>query len=108
MSGEIDQISALGDPTRRQIVEFLANRPSSVADLAKQLPVTRSAVSQHLRVLMDSRLVSYRTSGTRHVYHLDPEGLAKLREYLDKVWEKAITEFKLAADQPAVKKRGKP
>ena len=97
---EIDVIAALGDPTRRQIFEFLSAHPSSVGDLAKKLPVTRSAVSQHLRVLKDAGLVSHRSAGTRNVYHIDPEGLAKLRQYLDKLWETALDEFKAAAEQP--------
>jgi DNA-binding transcriptional ArsR family regulator len=102
---DTNKIAALGDPTRRQIFEFLSAQPSSVGDLAKKLPVTRSAVSQHLGVLRQAGLVAHRTAGTRHVYHIDPEGIAKLRAYLDDLWATALNEFKLAAEQPANRKK---
>ena len=93
-------MAALSDGTRRQIFEFLGKRASAVGDLAEKLPVTRSAVSQHLRVLKDAGLVKHRPSGTRHVYYIDPEGVAKLRAYLDRMWERALTDFKTAAEEP--------
>jgi DNA-binding transcriptional ArsR family regulator len=94
------KIAALGDPTRRRIFEILADGgPASVADIARLLPVTRPAVSQHLRVLKDLGLVTHRTVGTRHIYRLDPQGIAALREYLDSLWERALNDFKAAAER---------
>ena len=81
----------LGDPTRRAIFELLARRPSSVGELARQLPVSRPAVSQHLRVLKDGGLVVSRAEGTRRVYQLNPNGVSALRAYLDRVWDEALT-----------------
>ena len=103
----MEPIAALADGTRRQIFESLTRDASSVGELAKQLPVTRSAVSQHLRILKDAGLVAHRTAGTRNVYYIDPEGVAKLRNYLDKLWETALSEFKTAAEEP-LKKPKKP
>ena len=100
-----DQIAALSDSTRRQIFEFLGKQASAVGDLAEKLPVTRSAVSQHLRVLQDVGLVRHRKSGTRHIYYIDPEGLAKLRAYLDRMWERALQDFKTAAEKPEGERR---
>jgi DNA-binding transcriptional ArsR family regulator len=93
------QFAALSDGTRRQIFEYLLQQPGSVGELAQKLPVTRSAVSQHLRVLKDVRLVRHRSSGARHVYYVDPEGVAKLRAYLDAMWEKALQNFKAEAEK---------
>jgi DNA-binding transcriptional ArsR family regulator len=90
----------LGDPTRRAIFELLARRPSSVGELARQLPVSRPAVSQHLRVLKDGGLVVSRAEGTRRVYQLNPDGVSALRAYLDRVWDEALTAFQKAADHP--------
>ena len=87
----------LGDPTRRAIFELLARRPSTVGELAQQLPITRSAVSQHLRVLKDGGLVVSRAEGTRRIYRLNPDGVTALRAYLDRVWEEALTAFAKAA-----------
>ena len=98
-------MAVLGDSTRRRIFEFLSSRPSSVGELAKKLPVTRSAVSQHLGVLKEAGLVAHRAAGTKHVYHIDPEGLAKLRSYLDGLWEASLKEFKMAAEQSGKKKK---
>jgi DNA-binding transcriptional ArsR family regulator len=104
----MEPIATLADATRRQIFESLTREASSVGELAKQLPVTRSAVSQHLRILKDAGLVAHRTAGTRNVYYIDPEGVAKLRNYLDKLWETALSEFKTAAEQPARKTKKTP
>ena len=93
-------MAALSDATRRRIFELLSQESQSVGELASKLPVTRSAVSQHLRILSDAGLVTHKTSGTRHVYYIDPEGLAKLRAYLDRMWEKALQDFKMAAEAP--------
>jgi DNA-binding transcriptional ArsR family regulator len=88
----------LGDPTRRRIFELLARQPSTVGELARQLPVSRPAVSQHLRVLRDAGLVSTRADGTRVVYQVNPEGVAAMRAYLDLVWQDALHAFHKAAD----------
>ncbi len=99
-----DQISVLGDPTRRQILELLAKRPRVVGDIAEHLPVTRSAVSQHLRVLKDAGFVGHRSSGTRRLYYVDPEGLSRLRAYLDDMWERALQAFKAEAEKTSGKR----
>jgi DNA-binding transcriptional ArsR family regulator len=84
---------ALGDSTRRAIVACLAERPRAVGELAEVLPVSRSAVSQHLKVLKDAGLVSERTSGTRHIYRLNPVALAALRDQLDTFWQRALAGY---------------
>jgi DNA-binding transcriptional ArsR family regulator len=91
-------LGLLGDPTRRAIFELLARQPSSVGELARQLPVSRPAVSQHLRVLKDGGLVISRAEGTRRVYQLNPDGVSALRAYLDRVWDEALTAFHKAAE----------
>jgi DNA-binding transcriptional ArsR family regulator len=91
-------LGLLGDPTRRAIFELLARRPRSVGELAAQLPVSRPAVSQHLRVLREGGLVVSRPHGTRRVYQLDPDGVGALRAYLDRVWDGALTAFQRAAE----------
>lgn len=91
-------LHALGDPTRQTIIERLARRPSSVGRLAKGLPVSRSAVSQHLRVLKEAGLVSDDADGTRRVYRLDPRGIAAMREWLDTHWRAALDAFQVFAD----------
>ena len=93
----MDGLGLLGDPTRRAIFELLARRPSTVGELAQQLPITRSAVSQHLRVLKDGGLVVSRAEGTRRIYRLNPDGVTALRAYLDRVWAEALTAFGKAA-----------
>ena len=90
------------------IFEFLAVEPGSVGSLAKRLPViTRSAISQHLRVLVDARLVTYRSVGTRNIYRVDPEGVAALRAYLDSLWSKALADFKIVAEESVSKAKNK-
>jgi DNA-binding transcriptional ArsR family regulator len=91
-------LGSLGDPTRRRIFELLAQQPSTVGELARRLPVSRPAVSQHLRVLRDAGLVSTRADGTRVVYQVNPEGVAAMRAYLDLVWQDALHAFHKAAD----------
>ena len=93
----MDGLGLLGDPTRRAIFELLARRPSTVGELAQQLPITRSAVSQHLRMLKDGGLVVSRAEGTRRIYRLNPDGVTALRAYLDRVWAEALTAFGKAA-----------
>ena len=88
-----DGLGLLGDPTRRAIFELLARRPSTVGELAQHLPITRSAVSQHLRVLKDGGLVVSTAEGTRRIYRLNPDGVTALRAYLDRVWAEALTAF---------------
>jgi DNA-binding transcriptional ArsR family regulator len=86
--------SALSDPTRRTIFERLGNRPSAVVDLAADLPVSRPAVSQHLKVLKEAGLVRDVQVGTRRIYSLDPAGIEGLRDYLDRFWNTALRSFK--------------
>jgi DNA-binding transcriptional ArsR family regulator len=91
---------ALGDPTRRAIFERLAVRPSAVGELARELPISRPAVSQHLKVLKDAGLVIDRPAGSRRVYRLDPDGVGALRAYLDRFWTLSMAAFKQAAERP--------
>lgn len=93
-------LDALGDPTRRCIVERLADRPAAVTDLARDLPITRSAVSQHLQVLKSVGLVTDRAVGTRRIYSVDPEALAVIRAYFDAFWTRSMAAFRVAAEQP--------
>ena len=92
-------IEALGDPTRRAICERLSERPFSVGELAATLPVSRPAVSQHLKVLKDVRLVSDTRVGNRRVYELDPRGVADARDYLDRFWRTALARFKFTVER---------
>jgi DNA-binding transcriptional ArsR family regulator len=85
--------AALAEPMRQTIVERLAERPMSVGELAARLPVTRPAVSQHLKILKDARLVSDEARGTRRIYRIDPAGLGAIRQWLDRHWEQALAAF---------------
>lgn len=85
--------AALGDPTRRAIVEVLAERPHAVGELAEQLPISRPAVSQALKVLKDAGLVSERAAGTRRIYRLNPAAVAALRDQLDTFWSRALSNY---------------
>jgi DNA-binding transcriptional ArsR family regulator len=96
--GTTNGFTALGDPTRRAIFERLAGRPRSVGELAAELPVSRPAVSQHLKVLKDAGLVSDRAKGTRRLYRVDPGGVGAMRDYLDRFWDEALTAFKGAVE----------
>jgi DNA-binding transcriptional ArsR family regulator len=98
-SSGIHVLDALGDPTRRAIFEQLGERPSAVVDLAEQLPVSRPAVSQHLKVLKEAGLVRGVRVGTRRVYSLDPDGLARLRDYLERFWRTALHSFKTRVEE---------
>ena len=91
-------LQALGDPTRRSVLEQLRDGPQAVGEIAARLPVSRPAVSQHLRVLKEAGLVTERQNGTRRLYRVDPDGLAGLREYLEGFWEEALASFKVAAE----------
>lgn len=92
-------LQALGDPTRRAVLEELREGPRAVGEIASRLPVSRPAVSQHLRVLKEAGLVTERQNGTRHLYRVDPDGLAELRDYVEGFWEEALASFKAAAEK---------
>jgi DNA-binding transcriptional ArsR family regulator len=92
-------IAALADPTRRRIFERLRGGPRPVVEIARGLPVSRPAVSQHLRVLKEAGLVRERRAGTRNYYSVDGEGLAAVREYFEEFWEEALAAFKEAAEK---------
>jgi DNA-binding transcriptional ArsR family regulator len=96
---QVDAWAALGDPTRRVILGYLAERPRPVGELARELPVSRPAVSQHLKVLKEAGLVTDESAGTRRIYRVNPEGLAELRTQLDRFWSQALANFKLLAEQ---------
>ena len=89
---------ALGDPTRRAIFELLADGPRAVGDLARELPVSRPAVSQHLAVLKEAGLVVDRQDGTRRLYQLDPDGVGAMRAYFDRFWDRSLAAFKAAVE----------
>ncbi|MCD9880235.1 ArsR/SmtB family transcription factor [Streptomyces guryensis] len=93
-----DALSALADPTRRAIFERLVDGPKAVGQLAEGLPVSRPAVSQHLKVLREAGLVVDRAVGTRRVYQLNPAGLGALRAWLDRFWDQALAAFTAAAE----------
>jgi DNA-binding transcriptional ArsR family regulator len=94
-----EAIAALADPTRRTVFERLRGGPRAVAELARGLPVSRPAVSQHLKVLKDAGLVRDRRQGTRNFYSVDGDGLAELREYFEGFWDEALASFKEAAER---------
>jgi DNA-binding transcriptional ArsR family regulator len=93
-------LQALGDPTRREIFERLTAGPLAVGELAQELPVSRPAVSQHLKVLKEAGLVFDRPAGTRRVYQVDPAAVAALREYFDSFWAHALASFRAAVEAP--------
>lgn len=92
-------MDALGDPTRRAIFERLRSGPLAVVEIADELPVSRPAVSQHLRVLREAGLVTERREGTRRLYRIDPDGLGEVRDYFDDFWNEALTAFKATAEE---------
>jgi DNA-binding transcriptional ArsR family regulator len=96
-------MDALGDPTRRAILERLLRGPLPVGELARDFPVSRPAISQHLRVLKHARLVLDRPAGTRRIYELNPAGVDALRAYFDRFWDHALTAFKHAAEARPVR-----
>jgi DNA-binding transcriptional ArsR family regulator len=93
-------LTALADPTRRAIFERLAGSPSAVGDLARHLPVSRPAVSQHLKVLKSAGLVTDHADGTRRIYSVDSDGVAAIRDYFEQFWQQSLARFKAAASQP--------
>jgi|SRR5579884_262852 len=94
-----DALGALADPTRREIFERIAERPQAVGELAAGLPVSRPAVSQHLKVLKEAGLVRDQAVGNRRVYRLDPHGLEELRTYLESFWSRALASFQAVVEQ---------
>jgi DNA-binding transcriptional ArsR family regulator len=94
-----DGLAALGDPTRREIFERLADRPRAVGELASELPVSRPAVSQHLKLLKEAGLVVDRPVGNRRIYRIDQEGVRALRAQLDRYWSKALAAYKEVVEQ---------
>ena len=99
MTYQVDGLTALADPTRRAIFERLAERASAVGELAAEFPVSRPAVSQHLKVLKDAGLVIDRAAGNRRIYQLNPDGVGALRAYLDRFWNQSLAAFKTAVEQ---------
>jgi DNA-binding transcriptional ArsR family regulator len=97
--------AALADPTRRTIFELIVERPWSVTELARDLPVSRPAVSQHLKVLKDAGLVLDTRAGKQRVYQIDPVGLAAFRAELDRIWDKTLTAYKAVVEQPPEEKK---
>ena len=98
-------LDALGDRTRRQIVEVLRGGPETVGDIAARVGVSRPAVSQHLRVLQACQVVDYTSVGTRHVYRVDPAGIRDLRSWLDGFWDAVLDQFARYAAEDAAKER---
>ena len=105
MANQSAALLALGDPTRLAIIEHLVEGPCAVVDLARELPVTRPAVSQHLRILKNVGLVIDEPAGNRRIYRVDPDALAALRGHLDQFWEKALIAYKATAEQPDEKEK---
>ena len=96
-----DGLGALGDPTRRAVFELVATGPKAVGELARELPISRPAVSQHLKVLKDAGLVVDEAVGTKRLYRVDPNGVAALRAYLDLVWDRALAAYAAAVENTA-------
>jgi DNA-binding transcriptional ArsR family regulator len=99
MTNQVSGFAALADPTRRRVFERLAKGPLSVGELAGQLPVSRPAVSQHLKVLKQAGLVIDEPDGTRRLYRVDTRGIEAMRTYLDRFWDRALAAFKAAAEK---------
>ena len=99
-TNQAEAFTALGDPTRRAIFESLAARPRAVGEIARELPVSRPAVSQHLKVLKGAGLVVDRPAGTRRIYAVDPDGVEAMRAYLDQFWSKTLAAYKAVVEQP--------
>lgn len=100
-------LAVLADPTRRQVFEQLRAGPRAVGALAQGLPVSRPAVSQHLRALKDAGLVEERSAGTQRIYSLRPDGLRDLRDWLDSFWDEALDAFKAEAERPREKQESR-
>ena len=104
MKANGSRFDALGDSTRRAVFELLRGGPRAVGELAGELPVSRPAVSQHLRVLKDAGLVSERRDGTRRLYSIDPGGVEALRAYFDAFWSEALARYKATAERETRRK----
>ncbi len=104
MTNAANLLGAIGEPTRRAIFERLALRPAAVGELAAELPVTPSAVSQHLKILKMAGLVSDRAVGTRRIYSVDPVAVSVIREYFEGFWTASMAAFRAAAEQPVQEK----
>ncbi len=99
MAYQTSALAALADPTRREVFERLRHGPSAVGRLASGMPVSRPAVSQHLRVLKEAGLVTEEQDGTRRIYRIDPNGLGQLRAWLDQFWDSALDAFKAEVEK---------
>jgi DNA-binding transcriptional ArsR family regulator len=99
-----DPFEALGDPNRREILRLLSGGDKPVAEIAQAMPISRPAVSRHLRLLKDAGLVAEQAHGTRRVYHLEAEGLAAVQSYLEGVWGQAAVRFRLVAENTTTKR----
>lgn len=95
----MNAFAALADPTRREVFERLASGPRSVGEIAEGLPVSRPAVSQHLKVLKAAGLVNDRPEGARRVYQIDPQGLGQIRAWLDRFWDEALEAFRAEVER---------
>jgi DNA-binding transcriptional ArsR family regulator len=104
-AGEDGAFEALGDPNRRVILELLSQQPRSVQELADEMPISRPAVSRHLRLLRNAGLVTEEAVGTRRIYRLHDEGIAAVQAYLTEVWGEALGRFRLTAENTKAKKR---
>ena len=100
-------LTALADPTRRSVFERLKSGPQSVGAIARRMPVSRPAVSQHLKVLKEAGLVADRPEGTRRVYYIDPDGLGALRQWLDQFWGQALAAFQTEVERDMSRRKGK-
>jgi DNA-binding transcriptional ArsR family regulator len=101
----VDPFRAVADPTRRAVLEYLLGRPHGVNELAEYFDVSRPAISKHLRILKDARVVRERRDGRNRIYELNPAGLNALREYFDRFWSQALDAFKHEAEKPAKKEK---
>jgi len=101
-----EALAALADPTRRRVFERLRRGPTSVGALARGMPVSRPAVSQHLKALKEAGLVDDRAEGTKRVYFIDPHGLASLRRYIDQFWDEALAAFQIEVERGASEQKG--
>jgi DNA-binding transcriptional ArsR family regulator len=100
-------LAALADPTRRHVFERLRSGPHAVAEIARGMPVSRPAVSQHLKVLKEAGLVADRPEGTRRVYYIDPDGLGALRAWVDQFWDQALSQFKAEVETQTSERKDK-
>ena len=101
-----EALAALADPTRRRVFERLRSGPTSVGALARGMPVSRPAVSQHLKALKEAGLVDDQAEGTKRVYFIDPHGLAALRRYIDQFWDEALAAFQIEVERGASEQKG--